>query len=111
MTEKEVWVVWSNTDLTEGRGRQYALYYCEAKSTALRLGARRDVQGSDCRITKEIMFEHNGVVYTPGAIIQKPSKQDELVEAKRKQVEQAVLKAVKLGLSQDEINAMLEFKD
>jgi len=36
--EKEIWAVYSNTDLTEGKGGQYVKHYCKKETTAYRLG-------------------------------------------------------------------------
>lgn len=50
---KEVFAVWTNTDTTEGRGREYVLAFCEMEATAKRLAKGAYVMGSDCNITKE----------------------------------------------------------
>jgi hypothetical protein len=105
--EKTVWVVWSNTDLTEGRGQNFALYYCETKATAMRLAKGKYVMGSNCPVEEHTMFLHNGHWYTPGAFIHEPNKEDLLVEQKRTAAEQAVLKAVRLGMTSEEISAIM----
>jgi hypothetical protein len=40
-------VVWCNSDLTEGRGYEFPMFVCESQVTALRLGRKRGVQGTD----------------------------------------------------------------
>lgn len=107
MEEKTVWVVWGNTDLTEGRGRNYALYYCETKATAIRMSKGKYVMGSDCPVTEQTMFYRNGHWYAPGALLTSASKEDLLVEQKRTAAEQAVLKAVRLGMTSEEISAIM----
>lgn len=47
---KNVWAVFSNTDLTEGRGREYIKYFCESKITAMRLGKDGYVMGTPAPI-------------------------------------------------------------
>ncbi|WP_156374424.1 hypothetical protein [Pseudorhodoferax sp. Leaf274] len=47
MDERTVYAVYTNTDLTEGRGRQYVTHYCETEATARRVGSRGYVMGSD----------------------------------------------------------------
>ena len=39
---KQVWLAMTNTDCTEGRGRQYPKFVCEKKATAIRLGKKAD---------------------------------------------------------------------
>ena len=56
---KKVWVAWSNTDLTEGRGKPIPKAVCEEESTAVRLGKKGDVQGSDCYISESIAVKLN----------------------------------------------------
>lgn len=52
-TYRKVWVAWTNTDLTEGRGWRVPLAVCDIEATAIRLGARASVQGSNCEVTEE----------------------------------------------------------
>ena len=54
---KECWLVTTNTDLTEGRGTQYAKYVCWAESTALRLAKGIDVQGSNGTVFKSFAYK------------------------------------------------------
>lgn len=44
METKEVWVVTTNTDLTEGRGKEVGLAFCEQYATARRIGKGKYVQ-------------------------------------------------------------------
>ena len=57
---KEVWVVYTNTDLTEGRGHQYPIHVCGSASTAARMATRKGVQGSDANVSKEIAVKVRG---------------------------------------------------
>ena len=43
---KEVWVVYTNTDLTEGRGHQYPIHVCGSASTAARMRHARASRGA-----------------------------------------------------------------
>jgi hypothetical protein len=48
MTEKRtVWVAYTNTDCTEGRGYDVPIAVCAAEATAVRLARKQYVQGSD----------------------------------------------------------------
>ena len=82
---KNFWVVYTNSDLTEGRGREFPLAVCELKSTAIRLGKNNYVQGSDCPVRQMELFEHEGKLYVPFSIINviPPTKAD-IIKQKRK---------------------------
>ena len=66
---RDIWVAWTNTDCTEGRGRQIPKAVCESKATAIRLGAKGYVQGGNCPITQEVAVKVNGGWLVPGTII------------------------------------------
>ncbi len=53
---RKVWIVRTNDDLTEGRGRQYIKAVCELEATAIRLAKNGYVQGSDCPIDEAELF-------------------------------------------------------
>ncbi len=61
----DVWVVWVNTDLTEGRGFQVPKAICCAEATARRLARGANVQGSDGVVSREPAFTVNGRPYGP----------------------------------------------
>lgn len=103
---QEIFAVWTNTDLTEGRGSEYVKFYCKLKSTARRLAKGNYVQGSDCRITTERMISFNGKWYAPGPHVDYGTREDALEEqqalaAERKQI--ALDRARELGLTDEEI--------
>jgi len=110
---QEVFVVWTNTDLTEGRGQEYARNYCELEATANRIAKGNYVMGSDCDVTKETLLVIGDKTYYPGGIITKPTEEDkrtetrlveERVKAEKKAA--AILKAKTLGLSEEDILAL-----
>ena len=44
---KEVWVVYTNTDLhARGRGHEYPIHVCGSPATAARMSIRKGVQGA-----------------------------------------------------------------
>lgn len=105
----DVFVVWTNTDLTEGRGNEYPLYICGKESTALRLAKGCSVQGCDGRITKDKAYYINNSWYMPNHIVY-PSPEDEKVEIeiqaekeRRLKKDAAIEKARKLGLNEEDI--------
>ena len=106
MQTRDVWVAWTNTDLTEGRGYRYPLAVCESETTAARLGQKKYVMGSACPVTKEVAVRVHGSGWlVPGAIhpeTAEDAKARAILEARRAVVEKA--KAV--GLTDEEIAAL-----
>lgn len=108
------YVVWSNTDLTEGRGYEFPLYVCETYTTAVRLGARKYVQGSDCRVTQVDLFVHKGLVYGP-VDINHPTMADRDAEKIRQaKIEKDAARAALIaklreqGISEDDLKLLAE---
>ncbi len=105
LKERTVYTVWTNTDLTEGRGNEYPLAICETESTARRLGKKRYVQGSDCRVTETTLFLIDRKWYGPVSVV--PStKEDDVEEAKLQAAKAAINKARALGLTDEDIAAL-----
>lgn len=110
---KDVWVAWTNTDCTEGRGQSVPLHTCESESTAIRMGKRGSVQGSDCSVTRETAVRiEDGPWLAPCRLVL-PSTEDrdndKRIAAKRQakaERESAIEKAKELGLSEDDIKAL-----
>ncbi|WP_157684936.1 hypothetical protein [Robbsia andropogonis] len=99
---KTIWIAWTNSDLTEGRGHQLPLAICEKEVSARRLGRKGDVMGSDCHVTKGIALEISGQWYVPGRIIP-PSKDDIAAQEKIDRRALAIEKARAAGLTEDDI--------
>ena len=100
---KPVWVAWTNTDLTEGKGYRRVLCVCEAEATAIRLGYKKSVMGSNCPVTKETAARVNGQWLVPGYI--NPPSRDDVMKQKKMDAKAAALKkAQALGLTEDEIS-------
>lgn len=102
---KEVYVAWTNTDLTEGRGWEYPLYVCETETTAKRLGYKGSVQGCNCRVTKEEAIKYNGMWLVPGRVII-PTKEDLEVQKKEDTFNEVLSKAKASGLSEADIKIL-----
>ena len=105
-SKKKVYVVWSNTDLTEGKGYQFPLAVCELKATAIRMGKRAYVQGCDCPIEEVEVFWKDrcwwGPVWvSPGT--QADAHEEPIITAR----EEAIKKAREKGLTEDEIAAIM----
>ena len=112
------YVVWTNTDLTEGRGLEYPLAICETLSTAKRLAKGKYVQGTDCSVTENTLYRiktgPHGFYHWFGPVrIIEPSKEDLekeafLKEQKEKEAARNVIleKARVLGLTDEEIKVL-----
>lgn len=105
---KTFWVTYTNSDLTEGRGREIPLAVCELKSTAIRLGKNNYVQGSDCPVRQMELFEHEGKLYVPFSIINviPPTKVD-IVKQETEDKKNEVLSRIKqAGFSEEDIKIL-----
>lgn len=96
MNEKQtIWVAYTNTDCTEGRGRDVPIAFCAAESTAIRLARKRYVQGSDGPVRTMELVKIDGKWYAPSAAIDvvAPTREDVVaqtaIDAKRAAMEKA----------------------
>lgn len=105
MKTQNVYVAWSNSDLTEGRGWEIPLYICQLQSTAVRLGKKKYVQGGDCPVTKEEIIYHNGRWLGP-CVVEMPDKEDKLKQEAAETKEKVLVRARILGLTEDEIRVL-----
>lgn len=107
----KVYVVFTNTDLTEGRGRQVPLYVCELYTTAVRMSKKKGVTGSDAEVHEvhEVTCKNiDGRLYMPVDCVDVflPTREDIVEDDKRIRREQAIQKATALGLSKEDIEAL-----
>jgi len=105
---RTVFVAYTNTDCTEGRGHDVPIAVCEMEITAMRLARHQYVQGSDGPVRKMDLVRIDGKWFAPGAAINilPPTPGDiaaqELLDGKRAIIQ----KAKAAGLSDDEIKAL-----
>lgn len=99
---KEVWIAWTNTDCTEGRGRQIPKYVCDSEATAIRLGRKGYVQGSNCPVTKGIAVRINNCWLVPG-IIELVNRDDIAAQKRIDEKRAAIEKAKSAGLTDDDL--------
>ena len=109
MTEKRtVWVAYTNTDCTEGRGQDVPIAVCTTEATARRLARKRYVQGSDGPVRTMELVKIDGQWYAPEAVLHliDPTREDmaaqSAIEAKR----DAVAKAKAAGLTDADLLAL-----
>lgn len=110
--EKDIWVVYNNTDLSEGRGWIYAQYVCEKESTARRLAKKAGIQGSDASVSLGKAYYIGNKWYFERLLTQ-PTKEDlleeqrlEEINRKQKEKNEILEKALSLGLTQEEIEKL-----
>lgn len=109
MTEKRtVWVAYTNTDCTEGRGHDVPIAVCAAEATARRMARNRYVQGSDGPVRMMELVKIDGAWYAPSSIItvMEPTREDVAAQAAIDAKRDALAKAKALGLTADDLKAM-----
>ena len=99
-------VVYTNTDLNEGRGHDYPLYVCEKESTARRLAKKRYVQGSDAPVSAISLVKVGSTWYGPVQIIA-PTKEDDRNDEVAAKKRAALKKARDAGLTDDDLSDLL----
>ena len=99
---KEVWLTIGNTDNTEGRGSSLILAVSELKETAVRLGYKKGVMGSNAHVEKSIAVKINWNWFTRREIT-KPTKEDEQENMRNYNASVAKEKALGLGMTEEEI--------
>ena len=102
---KAVWIAWTNTDLTEGRGFSFPLYVTDSWETAVRLGNKGGVMGGGCPITKATAYRKGGTWFVPGRVVAE-SGEDAIKRKAREAREAALERAKAAGLSDDDLAAL-----
>jgi hypothetical protein len=104
-TKETLWAVYTNSDLTEGRGRQFVKHFCRLKATAIRLAKRGYVQGSDCPVEPVEVLNLDGKRVLPASLlnVEAPTREDEAAEVRLQARDAALQKAREAGLSDEEI--------
>lgn len=102
---KRVWIAWTNSDTTEGRGQAYPYCISESRATAIRVGDRAGVMGSDCDVR---LFDSpliDGKWLVPG-FFTNPTMDDQSQDLKYHKFQEAVLKAKASGLDDETIKTL-----
>lgn len=102
---KNIYVVWTNTDLTEGRGHQIPIGYAESPTTAARLADKRGVMGSNAEVQRFEAIKHNGYWCAPVGI-ERPSEHDKVIDEANSRKAAALEKARQLGLTDEDLEAL-----
>ena len=105
---KTVFVAYTNTDCTEGRGSDVPIAVCAIEPTAIRLARKQYVQGSDGPVRQMELVKIDGRWYAPSAAIDivQPTEEDAAAQALLDAKRAAMEKARAAGLSEEEIKAL-----
>ena len=109
MSEKRtVWVAYTNTDCTEGRGFDVPIAVCATEITAMRLARHQYVQDSDGPVRKMELVKIDGLWYAPLSAVRviEPTSQDVTAQNTLDAKRAIMAKAKAAGLSDDEIKAL-----
>jgi hypothetical protein len=109
MTEKKtVWVAYTNTDCTEGRGHDVPIAVCATEATATRLARKRYVQGSNGPVRTMELLKIDGKWYAPSAAINimDPTSEDVDAQAAIDVKRKALAKAKAAGLTDADLLAL-----
>lgn len=105
---RTVYVAYTNTDCTEGRGYDVPIAVCALEITAMRLARKQYVQGSDGPVRKMELVKIDGKWYAPSSAINviEPTREDEAAQKQLDAKRAIVEKAKAAGLTDDEIKAL-----
>ena len=112
---KTIYVAYTNTDCTEGRGQEIAFAVSECESTVIRLGSKRYIQGSNCPIEQRQAVKIENRWYVPMDCVpfQQPTIDDRKHEARliaekelKAKKDEALQRAKDLGLSAEDLKIL-----
>lgn len=101
----DAYAVYNNTDLTEGRGWTIPQHICKLRATAHRKASGAGVQGSDAEVRRVKLLKIGSDWYGP-VHVHGPTAADEASEKQLIARQQLVDKALELGLTMEDINAL-----
>ena len=102
---KEVWIVQTTKDMTEGRTPSTNWKVCETESTARRIGKGRFVMGSDCPIEKSFAVKIGHSWFYPGEIVH--ANDDDLRLEERKAAKMSLIERLESkGFTKEEIDLL-----
>ena len=112
METKVLFLTYTNSDLTEGRGYHITIAVSETLSTAERLGKGKYVQGGDCPVDEVECINIDNQWYIPlyCVTVIEPTENDLEMENHKIAIEkkQATLRKLKaLGISEEDLRALL----
>ena len=111
MTENEkrtVYVAYTNTDCTEGRGHDVPIAVCASEVTAARLARGQYVQGSNGPVRPMELVNFGGKWFSPTAAVTivEPTKADIAAQVALDAKRAAIAKAKAAGLTDAELSIL-----
>lgn len=103
---RTVWVAYTNSDLTEGRGYQVPHAVCAMEATARRLGKGKSVMGSDCQVEAVTAVRIGGGPWLVPGAIEPASESDKRMQVSLDARRTVVERAKAAGLSDEEIQLL-----
>lgn len=106
--KRTVYVAYTNTDLSEGRGYDVPIAVCLCEATATRLARHKYVQGSDGPVRSIEQQKIDGLWYTPelGVRAVDPTREDILAQTALDCKRAALDKAKMAGLTDADLRAL-----
>lgn len=106
--KRSVFVAYTNTDCTEGRGHDVPVAVAEIEATAKRLARGQYVQGTDGPVREVELKLLDGFWYVPLRAVHviPPTEDDKRVQARADERAVVLTKARQLGLTDEEIAAL-----
>ncbi len=99
---KTAWAVAVNTDLIEGRGRNYFKHICDIEATAIRLARKADVQGANGSVHQIELIKIGFIWYGP-IVIEQANNSDIQLQRRVDLKNDAIEKARAAGLTDDDL--------
>lgn len=99
------WLVWENTDKTEGRGFLVVSAVCQLEATAIRLAKGCSTQGCDGSVTKQTIFKHDDHWLAP-CQIEYPTEGDKNNQRGMDMKAEVIRKALAAGLNETELKLL-----
>ncbi len=108
MESRTLYVVFTNTDLTEGRGWQYPIGYSFNEYTALRVAKKKGVMGTDGDVSGYPTLIVDGKEYVPVSLlnIQRPEQADIDKEQADKKRKETVARLLEAGADPEDLKAL-----
>lgn len=111
MQKRKLYYVYTNTDCTEGRGREVIAHVCKYYSTAIRLARGIYVQGMDGPIkVVEVDYDPKTDRYFGEIIVNHGTEKDAKEDQLQNQYDAVLARARALGLTDSDIEFIKTFK-
>jgi hypothetical protein len=104
----KLYVVFTNTDLTEGRGYQIPIAWSVNKYTAQRMARGEGVMGSnaDVRVVDTLLVEGKQYLALDYVLLEHPTKEDKLKEQQEEERNTILTKMKELGVTEEMLNGL-----